>query len=126
MDINLVEAKAEVEAAFNRYEQALIGNDIATLDELFWESSLTIRYGIDEVLYGHAEISEFRSARSANGLDRKLSRTVITTYGTDYATTMTLFHRKEPGKLGRQSQTWVRMPEGWRIVAAHVSVIDVP
>jgi Protein of unknown function (DUF3225) len=124
MEINLPDVKAEVEAAFATYEIALVGNDIDTLQRLFWASDLTIRYGINETLYGHDEIGAFRAARSPAGLARTLSRTVITTYGRDFATASTLFHRDTaPGRTGRQMQTWVRMPEGWRVVAAHVSVI---
>src|SRR6478736_6828950 len=124
MDINLPEVKAEVKAAFARYETALVSNDVETLQALFWNSDLTIRYGISEILYSYNEIGAFRAARSPVGLARAISRTVITTYGRDSATASTLFHRETmPGKVGRQMQTWVRMPEGWRIVAAHVSVI---
>ena len=114
--------KAEVEAAFAAYETALVTNDVATLEALFRDDPRTIRYGAGENLYGMDAIREFRRARSPVGLARALSRTVITTYGRDVATAMTLFTR-EPGKVGRQSQTWVRTPEGWRVVAAHVSVI---
>lgn len=125
MEINLPEVKAEVEAAFARYEQALVTNDVQALQALFWDSDLTIRYGIGENLYGYAEIGAFRAARSPVGLARTTSRTVITTFGTDFATASTLFHRETtPGKVGRQMQTWVRAPDGWRVVAAHVSVID--
>jgi hypothetical protein len=125
MDVNLPDVKAEVEAAFARYEAALMDNDVDALQALFWDSSHTIRYGIGENLYGHDEIGAFRAARSPVGLARVISRTVITTYGRDFATASTLFHRETvPGKVGRQMQTWVRMPIGWRIVAAHVSVID--
>lgn len=127
MDINLPEIVAEVEAAFARYETALVTNDVQTLQLLFWNSPLTIRYGINEILHGWEEIGAFRSARSPAGLMRRISRTVITTYGRDCATASTLFHRETlPGKVGRQMQTWARMPDGWRIVAAHVSVIDEP
>jgi hypothetical protein len=127
MDINLPDVKAEVEAAFGRYEDALVTNDVDTLQALFWNSDLTIRYGINEILHGWAEIGAFRSARSPVGLARRISRTVITTYGRDFATASTLFHRDTlPGKVGRQMQTWARVPEGWRIVAAHVSTIDEP
>ncbi len=125
MEINRPEILTEVEAAFARYEAALTSNDVVTLQELFRNSPHTIRYGIAENLYGHAEIGAFRAARSPVGLARRLSRTVITTYGNDCATTSTLFERDTvPGKIGRQMQTWVRFPEGWRIVAAHVSLID--
>ncbi|HET6306852.1 MAG TPA: oxalurate catabolism protein HpxZ [Rhodopila sp.] len=125
MEINIPEIKAEVEAAFARYETALVSNDVDTLQALFWNSPHTIRYGINENLYGHAEIGAFRSARPAIGLMRTLSRTVITTYGRDFATASTLFHRETTsGKVGRQMQSWARTPDGWRVVAAHVSVID--
>ena len=125
MDINLPDVRAEVEAAFARYEAALVSNDVATLQELFWRSELTIRYGIAEILYGSDEIAAFRAARLPVGLARRISRTVITTYGRDFATASTLFERDTvPGKIGRQMQTWARLPEGWRIVAAHVSLID--
>jgi hypothetical protein len=127
MKINDPNTVAEVEAAFARYEGALVSNDVDTLNALFWQSPLTIRYGIGEVLHGHDEIAAFRAARSPVGLARSLSRTVITTYGNDFATASTLFHRETaPGRLGRQMQSWARLPEGWRIVAAHVSVIDEP
>lgn len=127
MDIDLADVKAEVEAVFARYEAALTANDVATLNALFFASDRTIRYGAAEILYGHAEISAFRAARSPQGLQRSLSRTVITTYGRDHAVASTLFFRpSQPGKVGRQQQTWVRMADGWRIVAAHVSTIDDP
>jgi hypothetical protein len=124
MDINLPEVKAEVEAAFAEYEKALISNDVETLDRLFLDSPNTIRYGAGENLYGYAEIAAFRAARPSVGLERSLERTVITTYGRDMATAWTMFRRPSlPGKIGRQSQVWMRTPEGWRVVAAHVSVI---
>lgn len=128
MIINDPAVHAEVSAAFMTYEQALNSNDVAVLDMLFWVSDHTIRYGIGENLYGHAEIAAFRSARSPVGLERRIERTVITTYGRDMATASTLFHRESmgPDKIGRQMQTWARMPEGWRVVAAHVSVIQTP
>jgi hypothetical protein len=125
MDINLPDTVAEVQAAFSCYEVALMSNDTATLQALFWHSPHTIRYGIGEILHGWDEIGAFRAARSPVGLARALSRTVITTFGRDFATASTLFHRATAaGKVGRQMQTWARMPEGWRIVAAHVSLID--
>jgi hypothetical protein len=125
MDINLPDVRAEVETAFARYEAALVTNDVATLQELFWRSELTIRYGIAEILYGSDEIAAFRAARLPVGLARRISRTVITTFGRDFATASTLFERDTvPGKIGRQMQTWARLPDGWRIVAAHVSLID--
>ncbi len=127
MDIDLPDVIVDVTAAFARYEAALVGNDVATLNELFRVDARTLRYGIGENLYGHAEISGFRAARSPVGLARTTSRTVITTYGRDMAVASTLFRRTTVlGKVGRQMQTWVRFAEGWRIVAAHVSVIDEP
>jgi hypothetical protein len=125
MEINLPEVVAEMEAQFARYETALTSNDVATLDALFWDSAHVIRYGATEVLYGAAEIAAFRAARPSAGLARSISRTVITTFGRDFATASTLFHRTTmPGKLGRQMQTWARLAPGWRVVAAHVSLID--
>ena len=127
MQIDIPEVVAEVKAAFERYEQALVSNDVKTLGELFADTPKTIRYGIGENLYGYAEISAFRAARSPLNLMRTLSRTSITTYGRDFATASTLFQRDSAsGRIGRQMQTWVRMPEGWRVVAAHVSIIDDP
>jgi hypothetical protein len=124
MQIDLPEIKAEVEAMFALYEKALTGNDVETLEALFWDSPLTIRFGGGENLYGMDAIRAFRRARSPVGLARSLDQTVITTYGRDMATAMTLFTRDNaPGKTGRQSQTWVRFPEGWKVVAAHVSII---
>ncbi len=116
------EVKAEVEAAFARYERALVENDVAVLDELFWADARTVRYGPAESLYGRDEILAFRRARPSQGLDRTLRRTVVTTFGRDVATANTEFLRAGTDRIGRQSQTWVRMPEGWRVVAAHVSL----
>ena len=125
MEIDLPDVLAEVTAQFERYERALVSNNVAVLDELFRKDSRTLRYGVAENLYGHHEIASFRAARSPIGLMRKIARTVITTYGRDSAVASTLFYRENaPGKVGRQMQTWVRCPEGWRIVAAHVSIID--
>jgi Protein of unknown function (DUF3225) len=127
MEIDLPEVVAEVRREFERYEQALVTNDVATLDAIFHDDPRTIRYGGGENLYGHDEIKSFRAARSPAGLARTISRTVITTYGRDVAVASTLFHRASmPGKVGRQMQTWVRFAEGWRVVAAHVSAIDEP
>jgi hypothetical protein len=127
MDIDLPDVLAEVTAQFERYEKALVGNDVAVLDELFHRDGRTLRYGVGENLYGYSEISSFRAARSPIGLDRRTARTLITTYGRDTAVASTLFYRDHlPGKVGRQMQTWVRFPEGWRIVAAHVSIIEEP
>jgi hypothetical protein len=121
IEINLPAVVAEVKAAFERYEAALISNNVPVLDELFWNSPHTIRYGITENLYGYEAIAQFRGARSATGLARTLSNTVITTYGSDFATVNTEFHR--PGQSGRQGQTWLRTAEGWRVVSAHVSLL---
>jgi hypothetical protein len=125
MQINQPEVLAEVTAAFARYEDALVNNRVDVLDELFWTSPLTVRYGAAENLYGIDEIRAFRQARPSAGLARTLQRTAITTYGADHATAMTEFFRDGSHRTGRQSQTWVRMPEGWRVVAAHVSVVDL-
>jgi hypothetical protein len=125
MEIDLPEVVAEVKAAFDRYETALVTNDVATLGALFRDDPRTLRYGIAENLYGAGEIKAFRAARSPVGLMRKTSRTVITTYGRDFAVASTLFHRDTvPGKVGRQMQSWVRFDDGWKIVAAHVSMIE--
>ena len=123
MDINLPDVHAEMTAAFARYEDALVNNRVEVLDELFWTSPHTVRYGVGENLYGIDEIRAFRLARPSVGLARTIDRTVITTYGRDFATAMTLFQREGSTKTGRQSQTWVRQPEGWRVVAAHVSLM---
>jgi 1-carboxybiuret hydrolase subunit AtzH-like protein len=127
MDIDLPDVVAEVRAAFDRYEKALGDNDVAVLDATFRNDPRTIRYGMAEILYGYGEIAAFRSARSPVGLTRTISRTVITTYGRDFAVASTLFDRASMrGKIGRQMQTWVRFPDGWHVVAAHVSAIDAP
>jgi len=125
IEIDLPEVVAEVTTAFNRYEAALVSNDVAVLAETFHVDPRTIRYGGAEILYGHQEIAAFRAARSPTGLARTISKTVITTYGRDFAVASTLFHRATmPGKVGRQMQSWVKFPDGWHVVAAHVSVID--
>ena len=123
MEINLPEIVAEVTAAFERYETALVKNDVAVLDELFWNNPLTIRYGATENLYGYEAIAAFRSDRPATGL-RALSHTIITTYGKDFATANTEFRRQTTQKVGRQSQAWMRTTAGWRVVSAHVSFLD--
>ena len=124
MEINNARVLAEVERAFEAYEAALTSNDVGTLDALFWRSPHTIRYGGGENLYGFDEIAAFRVARSPIGLGRVLERTVITTFGDNMATANTLFRRENaPDKVGRQSQIWVKFPEGWRVVSAHVSLI---
>ncbi|MBR0826437.1 oxalurate catabolism protein HpxZ [Bradyrhizobium manausense] len=127
MEIDLPDVLADVTAAFERYEKALVSNDVAVLGELFRDDTRTLRYGIGENLYGYEAISGFRAARSPVGLNRRTAKTVITAYGRDTAVASTLFYRDSlPGKVGRQMQTWVRFPEGWRVVAAHVSIIDEP
>ncbi|HEY6753473.1 MAG TPA: oxalurate catabolism protein HpxZ [Pseudolabrys sp.] len=127
MEIDLPEVVAEVRAAFERYEKALVSNDVPTLDELFRDDPRTVRYGAAENLYGHDEIRSFRAARSPVALGRKLSRTIITTFGRDFAVASTLYERPTaPGKTGRQTQTWVKFPEGWRVVVGHVSLMDKP
>jgi hypothetical protein len=126
LPVNLPDVHAEVSAAFARYEDALVHNKVDVLDELFWTSPHTVRYGIAENLVGIEAIRAFRAARPSTGLARRLHSTVITTFGRDAATAMTEFRREGGTKLGRQSQTWVRFPEGWRVVAAHVSLIDPP
>lgn len=124
MELNLPEVVAEVRAAFDRYEKALIGNDTATLDSLFWDSDRTVRYGLAENLYGIEAIRGFRSGRPNVDLTHDLGRTVITTFGRDAATASTLYRRRGSGKTGRQMQTWIRTEQGWRVVAAHVSFLD--
>jgi hypothetical protein len=127
MEINLPDVVAEVTAMFQQYEKALVGNDVEALDALFRDDPRTIRYGATENLYGYSEIKSFRAARSPVALGRTLSKTVITTYGRDFAVAATLYERPSaPGRIGRQMQTWVRFPEGWRVVAAHVSLMDPP
>jgi hypothetical protein len=127
MEVDLPDVVAEVRAAFESYETALVSNDVGSLDAMFHNDPRTIRYGGAENLYGYGEIQAFRAARSPAGLQRSLSKTVITTYGRDHAIASTLFHRVSmPGKVGRQMQTWVRFDGNWRVVAAHVSIIDDP
>jgi hypothetical protein len=124
LEINIPEILAEVSEQFRRYEAALVGNDVAVLDALFWNSPLVLRYGITENLYGYDEIMAFRAARSPVGLARRLFNTVITTYGSDLATANTEFSRDGTARSGRQSQTWLRTEAGWKIVAAHVSLLE--
>jgi hypothetical protein len=127
MEIDLPEVVAEVREAFALYEKALVANDVPALNAMFRADARTIRYGAGEILYGHDEIKAFRAARSPVALGRTLSRTAITTYGREFAVAATLYERPSaPGKIGRQMQTWVKFPEGWRVAAAHVSLIDKP
>lgn len=121
--INLPHVLAEVEAACARYEDALVNNKVEVLDELFWDSPHTLRYGAGENLYGFDEIQAFRAARPSQGLQREVLRIVITTYGEDFATANLEFRREASTKTGRQSQTWMRTAQGWRVVAAHVSLL---
>jgi Protein of unknown function (DUF3225) len=123
LPINLPRVLAAVTAQFDRYEKALTGNDVAVLDELFWRSPHTLRYGATENLYGYDAIADFRAGRPAQGLDRTLLKTVITTYGEDFATANVEFQRAGSTRTGRQSQTWMRTSQGWRVVAAHVSLL---
>ena len=123
MDINLPDVLAEVTAQFARYEDALVHNKVDVLDELFWRSPHTLRYGATENLYGYGAIEAFRAGRPAQGLARSILKTVITSYGHDFATANVEFQRAGSTRPGRQSQTWLRTPEGWRVVAAHVSLL---
>lgn len=126
-EIDIPEVRVELEAVFAEYERALVANDVAVLDRLFLDAPTTIRFGGGENLYGYAEVAAFRAARPPAGLARRLERTVVTTFGRDVGVASTLFRRESaPGKVGRQQQTWVRTPDGWRVAAAHVSVIDDP
>ena len=124
MDINLPAVVAEVTVAFARYEAALVNNHVDVLDELFWNSPHTLRYGAGENLYGYDAIRAFRAGRSPQGLARRVLRTAITTYGHDFATTNIEFQRDGSDHIGRQSQTWMRTPQGWRVVSAHVSLMS--
>ena len=127
MEVDLPDIVAEVRAEFGRYEHALVTNDVAILNSIFRNDSRTIRYGVAEILHGYDEIRAFRAARSPSGLMRTISKTVISTFGHDFAVASTLFHRTAmAGKVGRQTQAWVRFSDGWHVVAAHVSVIDEP
>lgn len=119
MEINNPEVVAEVTALYKRYQDAILSNDTALLNELFWKSAHTIRYGTAENLYGHAAIAAFRSGIRPGQHARVVTKEVVTTYGRDFATTNCEYTRGE--HRGRQTQTWARMAEGWRIVSAHVS-----
>lgn len=123
LEINLPDIVNQVKAAFERYEQALVSNDVATLDQLFWASPYTVRYGATENLVGYDAIAAFRAARPTTDLERALAHTLITTYGHDFATVNTEFTKTASGKQGRQSQTWLRTDDGWRVVSAHVSFL---
>ena len=125
-EINIPEIVAEVTAAHDRYNTAVTQNDVAVLDESFWNSPHTLRYGATENLYGYDQIAAFRKARAADNLERDVTKVTVTTYGRDYATTNIEFIRTTSERIGRQSQTWLRTDEGWRIVAAHVSLMVTP
>ncbi len=124
LPINLPAVLAEVLAESDRYEKALVANDVAVLDELFWDSPYTLRYGVGENLYGYDAIRAYRAARPATGLERTVLRQTTTTYGRDTATVNIEFQRVGSSRSGRQSQTWLRTPQGWRVVSAHVSLLD--
>jgi hypothetical protein len=123
MEIDNPETLAEITAVFHVYEKALLASDTAALDAMFLHADVTVRYGVADVQYGIEEVRAFRSVQKP--FDRTLSRTVITTYGSDVAVASTLFHRPDfPGQVGRQMQTWVRQPDGWKVAAASVSMMD--
>jgi hypothetical protein len=124
-EVNLPEVVDEVRDHFERYNAAVDAGDVDTLNRFFWSSAYTVRLGQGEHLFGYAEIAAFRSGQWKRGAPRKLERVAITALGRDFATTSALFHREEGGSINRQSQTWARFPEGWRIVAAHVSTLAV-
>jgi hypothetical protein len=123
MIIDDPETHAEILALAERYEDALGRNDIAALDALFWRSEQVVRFGVGENLYGEAEIAEFRRRRAGGSPSRAVRRIAITTFGRDFAVANVEFQRLGSETIGRQSQSWARLPEGWRIVAAHVSLM---
>jgi hypothetical protein len=125
LEINLPDVVAEVTDAFMRYERALIANDTKTLDTLFWNTPCTVRYGVRENLYGYDAIADFRRNGPAIDLVRTLMNTVITSYGRDFATANTEFQRAGSAMSGRQSHVWIRTEEGWKIAAAHVSLLPL-
>ena len=125
-EVNIPDVLAEVTAAFYRYEDALVNNKVDVLDESFWDHPTTLRYGVTENLHSYREICEFRASRPSQGLMRTLENTRITTYGHDFAVANTEFKRPPGDRIGRQSQTWMRTPAGWRVVAAHVSIMIEP
>jgi Protein of unknown function (DUF3225) len=123
IEINIPEVVTEVTEAFLKYERALVANDIEVLDSMFWDSPHTLRYGIAENLYGYEAIKAFRRGRATIDLTRNLMNTVITTYGRDTATANTEFQRIGATMTGRQGQVWLRTDVGWRVAAAHVSLM---
>ena len=124
MDINLPDVLAEVTAAFDRYEDALVHNKVEVLDELFWDSPHTLRYGATENLQGYDAIREFRAQRPGKGLMRTVVDRSITTFGYDHAVANITFTRDGEPRIGRQSQSWAKIDGNWRVVAAHVSWMD--
>jgi hypothetical protein len=125
MEINRPDVLAEVTARFLDYERAINENDIAALDDAFLESAHTVRLGMTEELWSHDEIKAFRRTRNTAGLRRELVKYVITTYGDRLAVANALFRRAGVAKLGRQSQTWVKLDGAWKVISAHVSLRDV-
>jgi hypothetical protein len=125
MLINDPETMAELQTLYPKYEKALVTNDVDTLTQMFWSSPRAMRFGVGENLYGIEEIESFRKGRSPANLARTIRRLDIVAFGKDCGSITLEFERTVDGKttLGRQSQVWVRMPEGWRIVAAHVSIL---
>ncbi len=126
MEVNLPKVVAEVRTLFETYEEALVANDAEYLDAAFWSSELTVRFGVNECLYGAEAIAAWRRTAPPLPPGRKTGPTIIVTFGTDIACVSTEFHSASRSFVGRQSQTWIRRPEGWRIVAAHVSLIPSP
>ena len=126
MEVNLPEVLAKVCEQFARYEKALASNDVAVRDELFWRSPHTLRYGLGENLHGFDATAAFRSQRAATGLEHEVLRTAITTFGIDFVTANIEFRRVGSERVGRQSQTWMHTPEGWRVASAHASLLAVP
>lgn len=126
LEINRPDVLAEVTAVFERYEAALMANDVAVLDELFWDDPRTTRFGAEGPAYGFESIAAFRRGRDVSGMERVLEKTVITSYGDRFATALCAYRRLSNGRIGWQSQSWVRMADGWRIVAAHVSLGPSP
>ncbi|MEP0521090.1 MAG: oxalurate catabolism protein HpxZ [Hyphomicrobiales bacterium] len=126
IEVNVPAVHFALNEALELYETALISNDVATLDNLFWTSEETVRFGATEVLFGHNEILEFRNSRPPKGLDRTVEKTAVTTFGTRFATASRTFKRNGEPRLGRQTQSWVYFgtTDGWKIVAAHVSWMD--
>lgn len=123
MMIDEPETHAEIAALVERYEDALDRNDIGALDAMFWHSQQVVRFGVGENLYGEAEIAAFRRQRQGGSPPRTVRRIAITTFRRDFAVANVEFQRLGGETIGRQSQSWVRLPEGWRIVAAHVSLM---